>query len=1195
MNWKSSLRNFRLLLLLSIIGISSLHAQRQSQIDLGLRYLEQQRENWQLSREDIADLVVSDQFVSRHNGVTHLYFIQRYQGIEVHNAVSGIHLKPDGKLGFATNRFVADLADKINTTTPALTAFDAVRQAASDLSLAITEPLRAIERDGSTDITFDGGSISKSAIPVKLFFQPIAGTDEVRLAWNLTIDQIDSPDNWSIRVDALTGKILEKNNRTIYCASRNISHNHRSDCAVQPIDSKTEFAPVREALIKNNTTNANAGSYNVYPIPLENPLEGERRLLVDPHDPIASPYGWHDTDGQEGPEHTITRGNNAHVFLDLDDKDETQDDETDGGEDLLFDFPLDISLEPEEYQHAANTQLFYMLNVMHDFAYHYGFDEAAGNFQLNTYGRSGESDDYVEGHAQDGGNLKDDEHINNANFFTPPDGFPGRMQVYLWNATTTSLLNVLEPSPIAGGFESSTAGFGPAISEEPLEGLLVEAFDNTGQPSLACEEIVNTDQVTGNIALVNRGSCFFKEKTANVEAAGAIALVICNFEETVVSMGDVSDVPDVNIPTLMLKNSDCRLIRDFLNDGVQLRLVLPDNSGPAYLDGAFDNGLIAHEYGHGITARLTGGGSMANCLFNNESMSEGWSDFFSLIMVAKDGETGETPVGIGSFLYNRKADGVGFRRLPYSTDFNLNDLLYDDVIGEGTHSLGEVWTLILWDFYWEMVELYGFDEDLYQGTGGNNMAIQIVMDALKLQSCTPGFVDGRESILAADAMLYDGAHQCLIWEVFARRGVGWDAVQGLTTNNDDNIEGFELLPQCVKELKIEKLVDKLLIDPGDELFYTLRVANHTDAAAPNVTVTDYLPEGATLNMNSVSDIFPFTVTDNTIVWEAGDIPAGQEFILEYSITTDPALSSESLYYDDMEGFGDNWIQQNLQGTDIWDLNQDEANSGSQSWFVPDAPTDNDQGLMLFDPIPVEGEQPVLRFYHKYHTEPIQDGGIVQISTNGGVTWDFVDDKIFQHKYRRSIDYSAFAVPDIGGFWGQIREFTPSYIDLSAYKGQNIQVRFRFGSDEEAPEAQHPYEGWYIDDFEVMEMHNYETEACVTSSNSSMACDRPDERGTVVNSRSNVLPTSEIESIGAEIRTYPNPVKDMLQVSIQSARSGHLLMSLLSLEGKMLRSQNQLIHTGNNRTQIDVSELPAGMYLLRVSTEGEVVTQKIIVE
>lgn len=1193
MKWNFSLRIPLLLLLFSLTALSAVYSQRQSQLDAALRYVEQKREHWQLTRDDISDIIVSDQFQSRHNGVSHFYFIQRYQGIEVHNALMGIHLTPTGQLGYATNRFVPNLAEKINTTNPALTPYDAVRRVASELSLVIEETLRTIERNGSREVIFHGGSLSTSTIPVKLFFQPIPGTEEVRLAWNVVIDQIDTPDYWSMRVDALTGKILDKINRTVYCNVQDIRHRHDLICSNTPQVAETNFMPVQEALLKSNTTTAGSARYRVFALPLENPLEGGRTLLVDPQDPVASPYGWHDTDGKEGPEFTITRGNNAHVFLDLDDKNEPQDDEPDGGEDLLFDFPLDLRLEPDSNREAITTQLFYVVNMMHDFAYKYGFDEAAGNYQINTYGNGGKDGDYVEAHVQDGGNLKDADHLNNASFLPTPDGIPGRLETFLYSIQSANFLNVTAPAAISGGYTSGTASYGPAIGSDAIEGQLVAAVDNSNKPNLGCSDIVNVEEITGKIALVDRGSCYFQEKTNNAEAAGAIALVICNFEENVVPMGGVTSLPDVTIPTVMLKSSDCKLIRQFMNAGVELRLALPDASGPEYYDAALDNGVVVHEYAHGISSRLTGGGSRMDCLANDEAMKEGWSDFFALVMAAKPGDAGKDLVSIAGYLYNRRIDGIGVRSLPYTTDLNVNSLAYDDIVNAETHFLGEVWTLSLWDLYWEMVDLYGFDEDFMNGTGGNNMAIQLVMDGLKIQDCNPGYVDGRNAILAADALLYNGAHECLIWEVFARRGIGYDAIQGSSTSSTDNFEGFKTLPQCVKELKIEKVVDKAIIQPGEELQYTLRVANHTDGTASGVTISDVVPDGAVIDAASISNLFPFTITDNQIVWEAGDIPSGQEFELKYKITTDPGIFSERIYYDDMEGFGDNWIQQNLEGPDIWDLSKKAANSGDQSWFVKDAAVDNDQGLLLFDPISVNGTQPVLRFFHKYDTEPISDGGIVQISTDGGVNWDFVDSKLFQHKYRRSIDYSAFAVPNIGGFWGKQLQFVPTYVNLGEYIGENIQIRFRFGSDREAENTVHPYDGWYVDDFEIMDMVNYETEACVSAQNGALACARPAERGTVVESRS-LNPVSEIESLGAEIRVFPNPVKDELQVAIEAQRSGELSLSLLSIDGKLLRAREQMIHTGSNRTSIQVTDLPAGMYLLRISTNGELATQKIVV-
>ncbi len=46
-------------------------------------------------------------------------------------------------------------------------------------------------------------------------------------------------------------------------------------------------------------------------------------------------------------------------------------------------------------------------------------------------------------------------------------------------------------------------------------------------------------------------------------------------------------------------------------------------------DGDLDNGIIVHEYGHGVSNRLAGGPANTSCLNNQEQMGEGWSDYFT--------------------------------------------------------------------------------------------------------------------------------------------------------------------------------------------------------------------------------------------------------------------------------------------------------------------------------------------------------------------------------------------------------------------------------------------------------------------------------------------------------------------------------------------------------------------------------------
>jgi Fungalysin metallopeptidase (M36) len=210
-------------------------------------------------------------------------------------------------------------------------------------------------------------------------------------------------------------------------------------------------------------------------------------------------------------------------------------------------------------------------------------------------------------------------------------------------------------------------------------------------------------------------------------------------------------------------------------------------------DGDLDNGVIAHEYTHGISTRLTGGPShRTTCLSNAEQEGEGWSDFVAIALTAKQGQTSTTPRPIGSYV----TFGSGVREFPYTTDQSVNPNTYDDLkklpFPVEPHAVGEIWAEMLWEMYWNLVNQYGFDQNLYDSysQGGNNLALQLVIDGLKLQPCNPGFVDSRNAILLADQNLTGGANQCLIWRAFAKRGLGQFANQGSPLSVTDGHQDF---------------------------------------------------------------------------------------------------------------------------------------------------------------------------------------------------------------------------------------------------------------------------------------------------------------------------------------------------------------------------------------------------------------------
>lgn len=229
-------------------------------------------------------------------------------------------------------------------------------------------------------------------------------------------------------------------------------------------------------------------------------------------------------------------------------------------------------------------------------------------------------------------------------------------------------------------------------------------------------------------------------------------------------------------------------------DGSNPRMQMFLWTGAPMIDSDLDNGIIAHEYGHGISNRLVGGPSNTNCLTNAEQMGEGWSDFFSLVMTMEPGDTGPDARGMGTFADGQPANGPGLRPSPYSTDLGVNAYTYGNTNAgvSQPHGIGFVWCTMLWDLTWALIDQYGYDPDPYNGNGGNNIAMQLVIDGMKLTPCGPGFVDARDAILQADQLLYGGANQMLIWTAFAQRGLGFSASQGSPGSRSDQVEAFDI-------------------------------------------------------------------------------------------------------------------------------------------------------------------------------------------------------------------------------------------------------------------------------------------------------------------------------------------------------------------------------------------------------------------
>jgi uncharacterized repeat protein (TIGR01451 family) len=233
-------------------------------------------------------------------------------------------------------------------------------------------------------------------------------------------------------------------------------------------------------------------------------------------------------------------------------------------------------------------------------------------------------------------------------------------------------------------------------------------------------------------------------------------------------------------------------------DGAPPRLQMYLFNGPSpWRDAALDAEVILHEYTHGLTDRMVGGGAG---LYGNQGygLSEGWSDFYALALLSEAGDDLDGAYAYGGYL-TYQMSGLkenyyfGIRRYPYTTDLGRDPLTLGDVYtndiarhpsvprnptvtGEGTesHRMGEVWCSVLWDARASLVRRSGFAE-------GNELILQLVTDSLRLLPPNPNFIQARDAILIADEVNHGGAHRMDLWDAFAKRG--W----GVSARAQDNI------------------------------------------------------------------------------------------------------------------------------------------------------------------------------------------------------------------------------------------------------------------------------------------------------------------------------------------------------------------------------------------------------------------------
>ncbi len=802
---------------------------------------------------------------------------------------------------------------------------------------------------------------------------------------------------------------------------------------------------------------------------------------------------------------TETNGNNVDAYVDHRAPDGLTG--TDFRADLTgaraFDRTYDTSAEPlasDDQSKAAIANAFFTVNWLHDYWYDSGFDEAAGNAQADNYGRGGVGGDSMRVEVQDnyfGGSR------NNANMSTPSDGIRPRMQMFVWSGPQTVSLTLTPGGSVAIG----TASFGAQNFDVTAQVVLA----NDGVAPSTADACTALPSVAGLIVLVDRGNCSFTAKALNVQNAGGVGMILANnVAGAAPGLGGAD--PNVTIPVLSISQADGATLKTALLGGpVSARMFRQIG---VQLDSALDNTILAHEWGHYLHHRLSDCGTH-QC----RALSEGWADFIALHTMARDGDilTGTYAVaaysGIG-IAANSQYRGI--RRAPYSVNFAHNPLTFRHITdgvplpppvapsgpNSQVHNAGEIWASSLWEAYVALQQARrpGQTFDDVRRT----MADYIVA-GLQIAPRDATYVETRDAILAAAAAARPdldagdpddrgagGADLLVLANAFARRGLGTCAIAppATSTNLAGVTESFEVKPRIV--VGAIQIVEEApscdrdgFLDAGERgrVIVTIHNAGPLEARDTTVSIAPSIaglafPAGGSVRIARLAP-FGSTQVSVPVVLDGAFTGIGQ-LTLTATVSngeaceTSVAAAFRSLVnvdnltsgarIDTVESPTTAWTIAGTAGADVW--SRVEATPFNWAWLGIDLGTVSDTQLVS-PALQVGSTAPfVMSFSHRFSFEAdattFWDGGVIELSTDGGATWQ---------------DISAYVSPGYGGTLtntsgnplGGRSAFVrrnaswPARDTVSlnlgmALAGQTVRVRFRIGTDVAVGDF-----GWELDD------------------------------------------------------------------------------------------------------------------------------------
>jgi large repetitive protein len=799
---------------------------------------------------------------------------------------------------------------------------------------------------------------------------------------------------------------------------------------------------------------------------------------------------------------TETRGNNVDAYSDHDQPDGFSNADfraTTTGPNA-FDRIFDPTMDPigsEDQIMASVTELFYVNNWLHDWWYDSGFDEAAGNAQLDNYGRGGEGGDPLHAEAQDNvlrGNR------NNANMSTPADGLSPRMQMYSWTGRETVRLTLNPGGEILAG----AAAFGPRDFD--VAGEIVDV-----EPARGCTAITNN--VAGRVALVDRGACPFTMKTLNAQAAGAIAVLV------------VDNAPGSPPPTLGGADPSITIpaFRVTLDDGTALRTALAAGVVSANLyrvveadrDGSLDHTVVSHEWGHYLHHRLADCGN-PQC----SAMSEGWGDWNSIFVqvAAGDDHSGAYPTGVWATLTGQDASYFGIRRVAYSTDFDRNALTFRHIsdaealptrapISPGgpnseVHNAGEVWATMLHEAYVALIRAHtsSTSSSTDDFASVQRLMGDYIVAGLQLTPRDATYTEARDAILAA-AYARSSDDLFVFADAFARRGAGSCAVPPSRASSDfvGVVEGYDLgarisIASVDFDENLRSCDQDGVLDADERGAVRIVVGNAGPSSLSGASITlsstsagVLFPAGATMQL---AEMAPFSSQQIELSVALDPSLAGMSsLVLSVRLdgpgscqTTTTSTVIDRVNYDevggassdDVESSGSPWVASGPNSEDVWARMQ--VSAFDHAWVGADfgEPSDTVLESPTLEVTTSTTDDFVFSFEHRFEFEAdattFWDGGVIEISGDDGATWEDLSSYLATGYVGALTDTSGnplalrMAYSGTSTAWPDRHRMT---FNLgNAFAARQVRIRFRIGTDAAVGRY-----GWEIDNLRFQGIMN----------------------------------------------------------------------------------------------------------------------------